>query len=238
MARATDTSNRSPNGTGNGGVLEVEFRFEPSAYPFVRASAVADCTFELAELVPRSDGRYAEFFNVTGADPDRIEALATEHEGTDVTLVETYRDGGLFEFLVSDDCPARRLAELGALPRRVRGAGGRGSIVAEIPADADAAAIVETFLAETPEATLASKRTKPSMTPLLSEATLHRRLEARLTDRQREVLQTAFEAGYYDWPRECTGTEVAAELDISSATFSEHIHAAERALIATLFEER
>ncbi|QZP37627.1 helix-turn-helix domain-containing protein [Halobaculum magnesiiphilum] len=222
----------------DGSVLEVEFRFERAAYPFVRASAVADCTLELAELVPRADGRYAEFFNVTGGDPEQIAALAAEHEGTEVSLVESYRDGSLFEFMVSDGCPARRLAELGALPRRVRGSAGRGTIVAEIPSDADAAGIVERFLEETPEATLASKRSKPSMTPLLSEATLHRRLETRLTERQLEVLRTAFDAGYYDWPRESSGKEIAAELGISSATFSEHIHAAERALITTLFEER
>ncbi|WP_348610998.1 helix-turn-helix domain-containing protein [Halobaculum rarum] len=233
MSKATQN-----HSNGDGDVLEVEFRLERSAYPFVRASAVADCTLELAELVPRGDGRYAEFFNVTGADPDRIAALAAEHEGTEVALVETYRDGSLFEFLVSGDCPARRLAELGALPRTVRGAAGRGTIVAEIPSEADPAGIVGTFLEETPEATLVSKRGKRSMGPLLSEATLHRTLEAQLTDRQREVLQTAFEAGYYDWPRGCTGEAVASELGISSATFSEHVHAAERTLIATLFNEQ
>ncbi|UIP01173.1 helix-turn-helix domain-containing protein [Halobaculum sp. CBA1158] len=219
-------------------VLEVEFSFERSAYPFLRASAVADCTLELAKLLPRSDGRYAEFFNAIDADPEDIEALASVHERTEVSIVETYRDGGLLEFLVSGDCPARRLAELGALPQTVRGTSGRGSIVAEIPADADAATLVGTFLDETPEATLASKRSKPSMTPLISRATLHRTLAERLTDRQREVLRTAFEAGYYDWPRECTGEEVAAELGITSATFSEHVHAAERTLVAALFDGR
>ncbi|MXR41537.1 helix-turn-helix domain-containing protein [Halobaculum sp. WSA2] len=231
-------SQATGNRNDGGDVLEVEFRLARSAYPFVRASAVADCTLELAELVPRADGRYAEFFNVTGADPERIAPLAADHDGTDVTLVETYRDGGLFEFSVSGDCPARRLAELGALPRTVRGTDGRGTIVAEIPAAADTAGIVEAFLEETPEATMVSKRGKQSMRPMLSEATLHRTLEAGLTDRQREVLRTAFEAGYYDWPRRCTGEEVASELGISSATFSEHVHAAERTLIATLFDER
>ncbi|MFC6785259.1 bacterio-opsin activator domain-containing protein [Halobaculum halobium] len=225
-------------GTKREDVLEVEFRFGESAYPFVRASAAADCTLELAELLPRSDGEYAEYFNVIDARPEEIEPLAAEHEGTEVSVIETYADGGLFEFVVSHGCPARRLAELGALPRTVRGTNGRGSIVAEIPSEADAPAIVATFLEETPEATLRSKRSKASMMPLLSRGTLHRTLAERLTDRQREVLRTAFEAGYYDWPRGCTGEEVAAELDIASATFSEHVHAAERTLIASMLNER
>ncbi|WP_239642048.1 helix-turn-helix domain-containing protein, partial [Natrinema versiforme] len=48
-----------------------------------------------------------------------------------------------------------------------------------------------------------------------------------------EVLKAAFEAGYYDWPRGCSGEEVAAELGIASPTFSQHIlsliHISERA---------
>jgi predicted DNA binding protein len=48
-------------------------------------------------------------------------------------------------------------------------------------------------------------------------------------------LSVAFEAGYYDWPRGCTGEDVAEELGITSATFSEQIHAAERNLLSAVF---
>lgn len=99
-------------------------------------------------MVPRSEGRYAEFFHVTGADPDRIGAFAAAHGSVDATLVASYDDGGLFEFLVSADCPARRLAELGALPQRVSGVDGEGRIVVEIPDRYDPASVVGTFLEE------------------------------------------------------------------------------------------
>ena len=49
----------------------------------------------------------------------------------------------------------------------------------------------------------------------------------RLTDRQLEVLETAFEMGYFERPREANATEVAAALDISPSTFREHLSAAE-----------
>jgi len=42
-----------------------------------------------------------------------------------------------------------------------------------------------------------------------------------LTPRQREALVAAWEHGYYNIPREVTGKEVAAELDISHQTLSE-----------------
>jgi len=41
--------------------------------------------------------------------------------------------------------------------------------------------------------------------------------------------------GYYEWPRDCTGQDVADELGITSATFSEHVFAAERKILAFLF---
>jgi hypothetical protein len=49
-----------------------------------------------------------------------------------------------------------------------------------------------------------------------------------LTDRQIEALETAFEMGFYEVPREVSTEDVAAELDIDAATLSEHLQRAER----------
>jgi hypothetical protein len=196
---------------------------------------VADCTFELAEMIPRGDGRYAEFFNVSGADPHRIRDLAARHEESEVTLLEAYEDGGLFEFVVSGNCPAHRLAELGALPRIVESERGEGRIVVEIPRHRDPAAVVGEFVEGRPNAELTRKEHKSTVGPLVTESAVEEIVRTRLTDRQTEVLKAAFEMGYYEWPRECDGTDVASALDISSATFSEHIHAAERKLLTMLF---
>lgn len=51
--------------------------------------------------------------------------------------------------------------------------------------------------------------------------------ETLLTDRQRRALTTAVERGYYDTPRECTLTDLAAELDVAKSTLSEVLHRAE-----------
>lgn len=48
-----------------------------------------------------------------------------------------------------------------------------------------------------------------------------------LTDRQRRVLVTAIERGYYNTPRTCTLTDLAEELDIAKSTASEILHRAE-----------
>ena len=53
------------------------------------------------------------------------------------------------------------------------------------------------------------------------------RVGADLTDRQREVLETAVREGYYDDPRGVSGTELAERFDVSSSTLHQHLRAAE-----------
>lgn len=55
-----------------------------------------------------------------------------------------------------------------------------------------------------------------------------------LTDRQREVLETAFEMGYYDVPRGATTDALAAEIDLDPSTVSEHLRRAERNVVAAV----
>lgn len=56
----------------------------------------------------------------------------------------------------------------------------------------------------------------------------------QLTDRQREVLSTAHEMGYFDYPRRSNAGEVAAALDIEPSTFTEHLNAAQSKLLGDL----
>jgi len=65
----------------------------------------------------------------------------------------------------------------------------------------------------------------------LAQLTPYRAAEAMLSDRQAEVVALALDAGYYEWPRETDAESLAAELDISHATFLEHLRKAERALL-------
>lgn len=59
----------------------------------------------------------------------------------------------------------------------------------------------------------------------------------RLTDRQREVIATAYRSGYFEYPRESNATAVASELGIEPSTFSEHLAAAQSKLLGDVLEE-
>lgn len=61
---------------------------------------------------------------------------------------------------------------------------------------------------------------------------------AQLTDRQREVIQTAYDAGYYDVPRSASTEQLASRLGIDPSTVSEHLQRAERNLLTDHLSER
>ncbi|MWV65098.1 bacterio-opsin activator [Halorubrum sp. JWXQ-INN 858] len=52
-----------------------------------------------------------------------------------------------------------------------------------------------------------------------------------LSRRQQEAVETAIEAGYYDWPRGADAETVASELGITHPTFLEHLRKAEKKLL-------
>ncbi|WP_226022637.1 helix-turn-helix domain-containing protein [Halomicrobium salinisoli] len=57
-----------------------------------------------------------------------------------------------------------------------------------------------------------------------------------LTERQREVLETAHDLGYFEYPKGANAGEVADELGISRSTLAEHLAAAQGKLLATMLD--
>jgi predicted DNA binding protein len=58
-----------------------------------------------------------------------------------------------------------------------------------------------------------------------------------LTDKQRTVLVSAFEHGYYDLPRRIDSKALAEKLDLRSSTLIEHRRKAERRLLAGIMRD-
>lgn len=214
------------------GVTYLEFSLSDTTYPFVAASTVGSAEVMLEEIIPRGDAGYAEFFSVIGTDPAEVKALAEEHPSVEAHLINGFDGGTLFEFLVSDNCPAVYLGEEGALPRKVESKNGDGIVAAEVPASEDAASIADRFLDHHPDAELLVKRRQPYETPMFSQRHLQHELEEQLTERQQEVLVAAHESGYYNWPRDTTGEAIADDLGLSTPTFHQHLRAAEQKLVS------
>jgi predicted DNA binding protein len=53
-----------------------------------------------------------------------------------------------------------------------------------------------------------------------------------LTDRQEEIIRTAFSSGYFDYPKKTGSSKLAGRLGISVSTLSEIMRAAQRRILA------
>jgi PAS domain S-box-containing protein len=62
-----------------------------------------------------------------------------------------------------------------------------------------------------------------------------RHLLADLTDRQRTALEAAYHAGFFEWPRDATGEDVAASIGVAPPTFHHHLRKAERKVFDGVF---
>ena len=62
-------------------------------------------------------------------------------------------------------------------------------------------------------------------------------LKTGLTECQEAVLQAAYHAGYFDWPREVSGKALANSLGVSAPTFHQHLRKAEKQVFEALLSE-
>ncbi|WP_266081116.1 helix-turn-helix domain-containing protein [Haladaptatus caseinilyticus] len=63
-------------------------------------------------------------------------------------------------------------------------------------------------------------------------------LITKLADKQLSVLETAYNMGYFEVPREVSAQNLADELDISQSTLSERLRTAERNLLELIYGPR
>jgi predicted DNA binding protein len=138
-------------------------------------------------------------------------------------LVGRGLDGGLFEFVVSGPCVTTTLADTGAIARSVSAEDGVGVVLADAPGHVDVRRVVEQFRDRHPDSNLVARRDAEEAVPIQTERGVHATMADRLTDKQLEVLQTAYLSGYFSWPRHTTAEECADALGITQPTFSQHI---------------
>jgi hypothetical protein len=92
---------------------------------------------------------------------------------------------------------------------------------------------VTTAVAEAyPTAELLRRR---QITRRTDQQPLRQRLVADLTDRQWASLEAAYHAGFFEWPRDCSGEEMAESLGVAPPTFHQHLRNAERKVFEVVF---
>lgn len=213
-------------------VVEVDLGFEPPGPYFLELAATSGATMELEGAVENAEGSVDEFFAVDG-DPDAVVEVA-ESLGGDCTVVSRFDAGGVIRVNPDQPSIAALVAHYGGILRTAAAddEGGRASL--ELPAGADVRTIVETVSEAYPGTELLAQRERERTST--SGLEFRDSFDDSLTDRQQEVLETAYHAGFFEWPRNSSAEEVADLLDVTPPTFHEHLRRAERKLLAAYFE--
>lgn len=220
------------------GTLELELEVRDRECFFIRASDEADCRISLEELIHRADGQLLEFFTVRDVPAERVRRMVAEESAiTETRLIKEGPKGSLFQFVVSGPCVTATLADTGAITRAVSADEGDGRVVALVPPHVEVRTVVETFRRRHPDSRLLAQRERKQSVPVRTEGGVHATLADQLTEKQLEVLKTAYLSGYFDWPRERTADECADALGITQPTFSQHIRTAQFKVFETLFDD-
>ncbi|WP_338726789.1 bacterio-opsin activator domain-containing protein [Haladaptatus sp. DJG-WS-42] len=215
-------------------VIELEFEVADENAVFAQLSREASCHIEIHQLVTRTDGGLVLYCEVSGAPAETVEETARAFPEIK-TLRRIREDNGatLFEFSVSVPSAAKSLMDLGGQITRTAATDGVSRIVVEFAPEADIYAAVHAVSDIYPNATLIAKRERDR--PVETTREFRHKLNEQLTDRQRDALSAAYHAGYFDWPRGSTAEEIASSMGISSATFHQHLRAAQRKRLSAFF---
>ncbi|WP_049971395.1 PAS domain S-box protein [Haladaptatus cibarius] len=216
-------------------ILELEFSLSGTDSFFVTTSAELECSFTLNGVVPASNDTYIFYVTSSGVAPkDVIERAKASPSIEYVRQIQSGDIDTTFEMKIrGTKTTAQALIERGAYVRSGSITRGEGTLIAEVPANTEIRPFVEAVQAVHPSAALLAKRNREH--PLHPEPDLHDELETMLTARQFEILLSAYLAGYFDYPRASTGTELAETLDISSPTFHQHLQTAQQKVFTLLF---
>ncbi len=215
-------------------IIELEFTVNDADLLFCRLSRGADCQVEAAGTDYRPDGSLRLYVTAEDADGERLAALAREDSDvTAVKLITDHEDGCLLELTVEDSLLAT-LTEFGAVPREVGGEGGTTRFTVELPYEGEAREVFDLVERRYPSTDLVGYHERER--PVETRQEFRAALSERFTDRQETALRTAYLGGFFKWPRDIDGNELAESMDISRPTYHQHLRAAQRKAFEELFE--
>lgn len=213
----------------------VEIQFEvvdPDAF-ITRAAKQTDGRLDLIDAVERPDGAIVQLFTVRGIPADVLRALTAESP-VPVEVIADRESEVLARATIDGDSMTHALADVGGEITSITAENGSCRVSARVPETAEIQAVIAR-LDDVFDIEPLSKRTVSHES--LPDASFKNGVTDRLTDRQLEVIRMAYNAGFFEWPRELSGDEMAELLDVSAPTFHQHRRAALSTLLGVVFDD-
>ncbi len=217
-------------------MTRVEFDIDDERFLLSRLARSAGCTLSYEGGIQHAPAGNSVFVTVEDADVQTVAAAAADMTSIDdVTQIsDDDTESGVLRLELSQPFLALELADHGAIFREATADPDGTTLVVDVPQSVDVRNIAQ--LVDSTFSGVELKR----------KETLERGIEqdqsseflTDLTERQLEVIQTAYYSGYFESPRTKSGEDIATMLEISPPAFYQHVRTVQRKLFTTLFEDR
>lgn len=202
-------------------VVELEFHVPRGEAFTLELTEQYECTCRLEWAGTTASGKTFQYVTIEGVDGKTAYEAAQDHGSIEeCRLIHDGENGCTIEFRLRESA-VRTLSNHGVQIRDITVDSGEGTLVVEVPRDADVRAIVEELQRIYEDATLVARREIDRSVQTAAER--RQRILDRLTDRQLSALRIAYYSGYFEWPRGSTGEDVAEMMDISPPTLHQHL---------------
>ncbi len=215
-------------------IIELEFSVSDPELLFNRLSGGTGGRLESASTEYQPDGSVRIYLSATGVDPAQFCQQVGRDDGVEsATCIVEHDDECLVEVVVEESLLAT-LADYGAVPKGVVAESGTSRFTVELPYEAEARDLFELVEDRYPGTELLGYHERER--PVETRQDFRAAISENLTDRQETALRTAYLGGFFDWPRDVDGNELAEAMDISRPTYHQHLRAAQAKVLAELFD--
>lgn len=208
---------------------ELVFDIEHQATVLFTLADDLGCELVITRLLPQTHRKTLAFGTATGGTEAEFRSVCADSHGVErARVLQADGDEIRFELLVDGPSIVDPVGDHGGSFERLILDGGNGLLELTVPAAGDVSTFINTFVERFPGTELLARRETDRHEESIEQAM------NSLTERQRDVLEVAHRHGYYKWPRDRTGTDIADSLDISAPTLTEHLRRAESKLVAAV----
>jgi predicted DNA binding protein len=222
-------------------VTDLEFALEDRTDLFVDCAARHDCRISMRGVTPAGNGTVTCYVQATVTGEETVDWQALRSDLTERSAVVSHRvvddceETLLLEVTLDGGTAVQTLIDASARVVEFVAEGASATVAAEVAPCVDCRTVMEALESAFPATELVSKRTeRPSRT---SMERFRSELATALTDRQETILATAYDAGYFGWPRDSTAEEIAEAVDLSPPTVHEHLREAQRKVLEAFLSE-
>lgn len=214
---------------------ELELSVRDGSCFFLRAAQETGCSLEIEGIVPRSDGSVWVFLKTDDDDAERLQEYADRSPKVDSTRFVESADEAYLQLEFTEPFIASILAEQGIVVQRITCTPSACRLTLAAPPTLDTRQALDVIEAIYPDTQLLAKHRHARS--LQSRRSFDETVRDRLTERQLEVVELAYDRGYFESPKGTTSEELASELGFSTTALHNHLRAAERTLLGAVFDE-